>query len=77
MHVSSRRDLSSGELETLKRSRTPTTVVTANGEVQMNEEAQVYVHDLHIFVTVARGHFLPFCHLTNFAKSTVTLMSQW
>ena len=28
------------------------TVVTANGEVQTTEEAQVYVHDLHIFVTV-------------------------
>ena len=28
------------------------TVVTANGEVQTNEEAQVYVHDLELFVTV-------------------------
>ena len=26
--------------------------MTANGEVKTNEEAQVYVHDLHIFVTV-------------------------
>ena len=39
-------------METLKRSRSHRTVVTANGEVQTNEEAQVYVHDLHIFVTV-------------------------
>ena len=30
----------------------PTTVVTANGEVQTNEEAQAYVHDLDLFVTV-------------------------
>ena len=30
----------------------PTTVVTANGEVQTNEEAQVYVHDFDLFVTV-------------------------
>ena len=30
----------------------PTTVVTANGEVQTKEEAQVFVHDLDIFVTV-------------------------
>ena len=30
----------------------PTTVVTANGEVQTNEEAQVYVHDLDLLVTV-------------------------
>ena len=48
----SEKDLSSGELETLKRSRSPMTVVTANVEVQTIEEAQVYVHDLHIFVTV-------------------------
>ena len=31
---------------------TPITVVTANGEVQTKEEAQVYVHDLELFVTV-------------------------
>ena len=39
-------------METMKRSRNPTTVVTANGEVQTNEEAQAYVHDLDLFVTV-------------------------
>ena len=39
MHKLSKKDLSSRE-------------VTSNGEVQTNEEAQVYVHDLHIFVTV-------------------------
>ena len=52
MHMLSKKDFSSGELETLKRSTSPTTVVTANGKVQTNEEPQVYVHDLHIFVTV-------------------------
>ena len=26
--------------------------MTANGEVQTNEEAQVYVHDLDLFVTL-------------------------
>ena len=52
MHVLSKKDLSSDEMETLRRSRSPTTVVTANGEVQTNEEAQVYVHDLDLFVTV-------------------------
>ena len=31
---------------------TPTVVLTANGEVHTNEEAQVYVHDLNLFVTV-------------------------
>ena len=31
-------------------SRNPTTVITVNGEVQTNEEATVYVHDLELFV---------------------------
>ena len=52
MHMLSRMDLSSDEMETLGRSRSSTTVVTANEEVQTNEEAQVYVHDLDLFVTV-------------------------
>ena len=52
MHMLSKKDLSSDEMETLRRSRNPTTVVTASGEVQTNEEAQVYVHDLDLFVTV-------------------------
>ena len=52
MHMLSKKNLSSDELDTLRRSRTPATVVTANGEVQTNEEAQVYVQDLDLFVTV-------------------------
>ena len=52
MHMLSKKGLSSEELETLRRSRNPTTVVTANGEVQADEEAQVFVHDLGLFVTV-------------------------
>ena len=39
-------------MDTLRRSRNPTTVVTANGEVEANEEAQVFVHDLELFLTV-------------------------
>ena len=39
-------------MDTFKRSRTSKTITTAIGEPQTNEEAQVYVHDLHIFVTV-------------------------
>ena len=34
MHMLSKKDLSSDELDTLTRSRNPTTVMTANGEVQ-------------------------------------------
>ena len=39
-------------METLRRSRISTKVVTANGEVQTNEETPVYVHELDLFVTV-------------------------
>ena len=52
MHMLSKKVLSSDELETLRRSRNPTVVVTANGEVQTIEEAQKNVHDLDLFVTV-------------------------
>ena len=52
MHMLSKKDLHSDGMDTLRRSRNPATVVTANGEVQTNEEAQVYVHDLDLFVTV-------------------------
>ena len=52
MHMLSKKDLSSDEMDTLRRSRNPTTVVTANGEVQTNEEAQVHLHGLDLFVTV-------------------------
>ena len=52
MHMLSKKVLSSDELDTLGRSRDSTVVVTANGEVQTNEEAQEKVHDLDLFVTV-------------------------
>ena len=46
----SKKDLSSDALDTLRRSRNPTTVVIANGEV--HGEAQMYVQDLDLFVTM-------------------------
>ena len=52
MHVLSEKELSSEEVETLRRSRTPTTEAQANGEVQTKEETLVYVYDLALFVTV-------------------------
>ena len=42
-HMVSKRDLDSAELETMRTSRSPTTVMTTNGEVQAREEATVYV----------------------------------
>ena len=50
MHMISKKDLSSAELETVTTSRSPTTVITANGEVQTHEEATVYVKELDIFL---------------------------
>ena len=36
----------------MRTSRSPTTVMMANGEVQTREEATVYVKELDVFVTV-------------------------
>ena len=52
MHKVSKRDLNLAELETMRTSKNPTTVTTANGEVQTREEATVYVKELDLFVTV-------------------------
>ena len=52
MHVVSRKDLNFAELETMRMSRSPTTVMTANGEVQTREEAMENVKELDLFVTV-------------------------
>ena len=52
MHMISQKDLDSAELETVTTSRSPMTVMTANGEVQTNEEAAVYVRELDTFLTV-------------------------
>ena len=52
MHMVSRKDQHSAELETVRTSRSPTTVMTANCEVRKREEATVYVKELDLFVTV-------------------------
>ena len=52
MHMVIKRDLSSAELEIMRTSRSPTTVMTANGEVQTREEATVHVKQLDLFVKV-------------------------
>ena len=41
MHMISKKDLNSVEMDTLMKSCSPTTVITANGEVQTHEEASV------------------------------------
>ena len=52
MHMISKKDLNSAELDTLTTSRSPTTVITANGEVQTHEEATVSVKELDMFLTM-------------------------
>ena len=52
MHMISKKDLNSSELETLTTSKSPTTVITANGEVQTHEETTIYVKELDIFLTL-------------------------
>ena len=52
MHMISKKDLSEAEMDTLTKSCSPTTVITANGEVQTQEEAIVYVKELDMFLTM-------------------------
>ena len=52
MHMVSKRDLNSAELETMRISKNPTTVMTAHGEVQTREEATENVKELDLFVKV-------------------------
>ena len=52
MHMVSKKDLNSAELETMRTSRSPPTVMTANGEVQTKEEATVYFRQLDLSVKV-------------------------
>ena len=41
--MASKKDFDSADLETMRASRSPTKVMTANGEVQTREEATVNV----------------------------------
>ena len=72
MHMISRKVLKSAELETVRISRCPTSVTTANGEVQTHEEATVYVRDLDIFLTVKnRRRYANLCSRSeSFARIT-------
>ena len=52
MHMISKKDSSNAVMETLRKSCSPTIVITANGEVKTHEEAIVYVKELEVFLTV-------------------------
>ena len=77
MHMISKKDLNSAELETVTTSRSPMTVLTANGEVQTHEEATVHVKELDIFLTmkVLEKTRQQYCRLESFAMKTEILMN--
>ena len=79
MHMMSKKELISYEICTVKRFRTPTVVLTANGEVRTHEEAQVFVHDSNQFVVVQLLEETPAVlslgKLCKVAKTTDTPMS--
>ena len=51
LHMVSRKDPNSAELEPLRASKSPTKMVTANGEVQTEGKTTVDVRELDLFVT--------------------------
>ena len=52
MQMISQKDVNSAELETLRTSKSPTTVITANGEVETHKEAAMHFKELDIFLTM-------------------------
>ena len=76
MHMISKKDLSEAEMDTLTKSCSPTTVITANGEVQTHEEATVYVKELDIFLTMKVLDNTPAVYRSeSFAMKTDILMN--
>ena len=62
MHMVSRKDLNSAELETVRTSKNPTRAVRANGEVVTEEEATEYVKEMDLFATVMLLEDTPTVH---------------
>ena len=52
MHMLSRKDVNSAELETVRVSQSPMTVAAASGEVETHEEATVCIREVDLFGTV-------------------------
>ena len=52
VHMMSKMDMSPEELETVKASRRPTTVITANGSMYATEEVIVFLKEMDMFVSV-------------------------
>ena len=52
MHMMSKQEIRSDDMEIFRRSRNATVVLTTNREVHTCEETQVFVHVLNLFVSV-------------------------
>ena len=52
MHIISKKNFTQEELDTVRISRSRTTVITANASIDTNEEATAFVKYLYMFVTV-------------------------
>ena len=77
MHMVSRKDLNSPDLETVTTSKSPTTVITVKGEVQTHDEATVYVKELDLFLTLKKSSRIRqrYCRSENLARTTDIHMS--
>ena len=76
MHMISKKDFNSAEMDTLTKSCSPTIVVTVNGEVQTQEEATVYVKEWDIFLTMKVLENTPaVLRLESFVMKTDILLS--
>ena len=76
MHMISKKDLSNAEMDTLTKSCSLTTVITANGEVQTHEKATVYVKELDFsWLWKSSKTHQQYCRLESFAMKTDILMN--
>ena len=74
MHMVSKKDFNKAELETVRISKSPTVVMTANDEVLAKEEATENVRELDLFLKVMllEKYTRQFFQLENFAKNLGT-----
>ena len=77
MHMLRKKDLSSDEMDTLRRSRIPTTVVTANGEKCQHTRKHKFTSTILISSRQCKYSMarLPSCHQESSVKTTEIPMS--
>ena len=60
----SKKDLNSAELKTMRTSMSPTTVVTANGELQTREEATMFLEEIPAILSLGNSVRIMAIHTT-------------